>query len=80
MCNLKYKIIPVIIRATRRITKVLRKNFEVIERKHSIDPIQKTAILGTAHIMWKVLQAERWGSSMVQEKYRKEKACEKRQR
>ena len=26
--------------------------------KHSIDSLQKTAILGTSHIIWKVLQCE----------------------
>jgi hypothetical protein len=26
--------------------------------KHSIDSLQKTAILGTSHILWKVLQCE----------------------
>jgi hypothetical protein len=35
--------------------------------KHSIDSIQKTAVLGTAHIIRKVLQceAERWGQLLV---------------
>ena len=34
------------------------KNLEAIPRKHSIDSVQKTAILGTSHIIRKVLQCE----------------------
>jgi len=51
-------IIPVIIRTTRIVTKGLKKNLEAITRKHSVDLLQKTAILGTSHIIWKVLQCE----------------------
>jgi hypothetical protein len=58
MWNLKCTIIPVIIGATGIVTKSLRKNLEAIPRKHSIDSLQKTAILGTSHIIWKVLQCE----------------------
>ena len=36
----------------------LRKNLEDISGKHSIDSLQKTAILGTSHIIRKVLQYE----------------------
>jgi len=36
----------------------LRKNLETVPGKHSIDSLQKTAILGTTHIIWKVLQCE----------------------
>ena len=36
----------------------LRKNLENIPGKHSIDLLQKTAILGTSHIIRKVLQSE----------------------
>jgi hypothetical protein len=36
----------------------LRKNLETIPGKHSIDSLQKTAILGTSHIKQKVLQCE----------------------
>ena len=56
--NLKCKIIPVIIGATGIVTKGLRKNLEVIPGKHSVDSLQKTAILGTSHIIRKVLQCE----------------------
>ena len=36
----------------------LRKNFEAVPGKHSIDSLQKTAILETLHIIRKVLQCE----------------------
>jgi hypothetical protein len=58
MWNLKIMIIPVIIGATGIVTKSLRKNLESIPGKYSIDSIQKTAILGTSHIIRKVLQCE----------------------
>jgi hypothetical protein len=58
MWNLKCTIIPVIIGATGIVTKRLRKNLEAIRGKHSIDSLQKTAILGTSHIIRKVLQCE----------------------
>jgi hypothetical protein len=40
-------IIPVIIGATG----IVRKNLEGVPGKHSIDSLQKTAILGTSHII-----------------------------
>jgi hypothetical protein len=58
MWNLKCTITPVIIGATGIVTKTLRTNLEAIPGKHSIDSLQKTAILGTSHIMGKVLQCE----------------------
>ena len=36
----------------------LKKNLEAVPGKHSIDSLQKTAILGTSHIIRKVLQCE----------------------
>ena len=36
----------------------LNENLETIPGKHSIDSLQKTAILGTSHIIRKVLQCE----------------------
>ena len=51
-------VIPVIIGATGIITRSLRKNLEAVPGKHTIDSLQKTAILGTSHIIWKVLQCE----------------------
>jgi hypothetical protein len=38
--------------------KNLKKNLDAVPGKHSIDSLQKTAILGTSHIIRKVLQAE----------------------
>ena len=56
--NLKCTIIPVIIGATGIVTRSLRKNVEAVPGKHSIDSLQKTAVLGTSHIIRKVLQCE----------------------
>ena len=36
----------------------LKKNLEAVPGKHSIESLQKTAILGTSHIIRKVLQCE----------------------
>ena len=49
MWNLKCTIVPVIIGATGIVTRILRKNLETIPGKHSIDSLQKTAVLGTSH-------------------------------
>jgi hypothetical protein len=40
------------------ISRNLRENLEAVPGKHSIDSVQKTAILGTAHTIRKVLQCE----------------------
>jgi hypothetical protein len=56
--NLKCTIVPVIIGATGIVTRSLKKNLEAIPGKHLIDSLQKTAILGTSHIIRKVLQCE----------------------
>jgi len=58
ICNLKCMIIPVIIGATGKVTRSLRRNLEAVPGKHSIDSLQKTAVLGTSHIIRKVLQCE----------------------
>ena len=58
MWNLKCTIVPVIIGATGIVTRSLRKNLETLLGKLSIDSQQKTAILGTSHIIRKVLQCE----------------------
>jgi hypothetical protein len=58
MWNLKCTIVPLIIGATEIVTRGLRKNLEVVPGKHSIDSLQKTAILGTSHIIRKVLQCK----------------------
>jgi hypothetical protein len=58
MWKMKCFVTPVIIGATGIVTKGLKKNLEKIPGKHSIDPLQKTAVLGTSHIIRKVLQSE----------------------
>jgi hypothetical protein len=58
MWNLKCTIIPVIIGTTGIVTRSLRQNLEAVPGKQSIDSLQKTAVLGTSHIIRKVLQCE----------------------
>ena len=58
MWNLKCTIIPVIIGAIGIVTRSLKKNLEAVPGKNSIDSLQQTAILGTSHIIRKVLQCE----------------------
>jgi hypothetical protein len=55
MWNVKTKVIPVITGATGSITKSFRKTVSNIPGKHAVKELQKTAILGTAHILRKVL-------------------------
>ena len=56
MWNVKADVIPVIIGATGTISKSLRQYLSNIPGKHEIKELQKkTAILGTAHILRKVL-------------------------
>jgi hypothetical protein len=54
MWNLKTKVIPVIIGATGTISKSFRKYVSNIPGNHEVKELQKTAILGTAHILRKV--------------------------
>jgi len=56
--KMKCTIIPIIIGATGIVTRNLRKDLEALPGKHSIDSLQKTAVLGTSHIIRKVLQCE----------------------
>ena len=55
MWNVKTKAIPVIIGATGTISKSFRKYASNIPGNHEVKELQKTAILGTAHILGKVL-------------------------
>jgi hypothetical protein len=57
MWNTKCFVTPVIIGATGIVTKRLIKSGNNT-RKDSIDCLQKTAVLGTSHIIRKVLQSE----------------------
>ena len=58
MWNVKCTIIPVIIGATGILTRSLKKNLEAVPGKYSTVSLQTTAILGTSHIIRKVLQCE----------------------
>jgi hypothetical protein len=53
--NNKTRLIPVIIGATGSISKSFRKFVSTIPANHDVRELQKTAILGTAHIFRKVL-------------------------
>jgi hypothetical protein len=55
MWNVKTKVIPVITGATGTISKSFRKYASNIPGNHEVKELQKTAILGTAHIFRKVL-------------------------
>jgi hypothetical protein len=55
MWKLKTSVIPVIIEATGTISKSSRKYISNIPGNHEVKELQKTAILGTAHILRKVL-------------------------
>ena len=55
MWNVKTKVIPVIIGATGTISKSFIKLVSNIPGKHEVKELQKKAILGTAHILRKVL-------------------------
>ena len=53
--KVKTRVTPVIIGATGTISKSFRKYISNIPRNHEVKELQKTAILGTAHILRKVL-------------------------
>ena len=55
MWNVKTKVIPVITGTTGTISKSFRKYVSNIPGNHEVKELQKTAILGTAHILRKVL-------------------------
>jgi hypothetical protein len=55
MWNVKTRVIPVIIGATGTISKSLKKYMSTVPENHDVRELQKTAILGTAHILLKVL-------------------------
>ena len=55
MWSVKTKVIPVIIGATGTIAMSFRKYICNVTGKHEVKELQKTAILGTAHILRKVL-------------------------
>jgi len=55
MWNVKTKVIPVIIGSTGTVSKSFRKYVSYTPGKHEVKELQKTAILGTAHILRKVI-------------------------
>jgi hypothetical protein len=55
MWNVKTRMMPVIIGATGTISNSFRKYVSSIPGNHEVRELQKTAILGTAHILRKVL-------------------------
>ena len=55
MWNVKTNVIPVNTGATETASKLFRKYVSNIPGKHEVKELQKTAILGTAHILRKVL-------------------------
>jgi len=55
---MKFIVTQVATGATGILRKVLRKYLEAMPGKHSIDLLQKTAVLDTSHIIGKVLQSE----------------------
>jgi hypothetical protein len=58
MWNMICMIIPVVTGTTEIITRGSKQHLEAIAGKHSMDSLQETAVLGTSHIMRKVLQSE----------------------
>jgi hypothetical protein len=55
MWNVKTKVTPVIIGATGTISKSFRKYLSSIPGEREVKELQKTAILGTAHVLRQVL-------------------------
>jgi heme-degrading monooxygenase HmoA len=55
MWNIKTTMIPVKIGATGTISKSFRKYVSNIPGNHEVKDLQKTAILGTTHILRKML-------------------------
>jgi hypothetical protein len=55
MWNVKTRVIPVIIGATGAISRSFRKYMSDIPGYNAVKELQKTAILGTAHIRRKML-------------------------
>jgi hypothetical protein len=55
MWNVKARVIPVVIEATGTISKSFRKHVSDIPGHRDVKELQKTAVLGTAHILREVL-------------------------
>jgi len=65
MWNLKTKVILLILGANGTISKSFRKYLSYVPGKHDIREVQKTAILGTAHVLGKVLMQKYKTFNMV---------------
>ena len=55
MWSVKAKVLPVTTGATGTTSKSLQQYLSNISEKHEIKKLQKTTILGTAHVLQKVL-------------------------
>ena len=55
MWNVKARVMPVVIEAIGTIPKSFRKYVSNIPGNHDVKELQKTAILGTAYILRKVI-------------------------
>jgi hypothetical protein len=55
MWSVKTEVIPIIMEATGTISESFRKYLRNISGKHKVKELQKTAVLGTAHILRIVL-------------------------
>jgi hypothetical protein len=55
MWNVKARVLPVITGATETISKSFRKYVSDVPGNNDIKELQKTAILGIAHVLRKVL-------------------------
>jgi len=55
MWNVPAKMIPVITGASGTISESFRQYLTNVDREHEIKGVQKTTILDTAYILWKVL-------------------------
>lgn len=53
--NMKCMILPVITGTTEKVTEELKKSLEVVIGKYLVESVQHRIILGTSHILWKVL-------------------------
>jgi len=55
MWTVKARVIPVIIGPPRAISRPFIKYLSNIPGKHEIKELETTAILGTVHVLWKIL-------------------------
>src|SRR5215469_3303172 len=69
MWNVKARVVPVVIGATGTISKLFRKYMSNIPGNHDVKELQKTTILGTAHILRKVL-TEKYKRANARTRYR----------